>query len=104
MMSPLTTVAGGRAALVMEHKMAKLTVHITDVTGNYDLTAARLAMPSRLTTVTADIKQGTVTTVDGVKADITPLFPVEQRLPRVGIGNRRPGHSRGRRAAGKRRH
>ena len=75
MMSPLTTVAGGRAALVMEHKMARLTVHITDVTGNYDLTAARLAMPSRLTTVTADIEQGTATTVDGVKADITPYSP-----------------------------
>lgn len=75
MMSPLTPVAGGRAALVMEHKMARLTVHITDVTGNYDLTAARLAMPSRLTTVTADLAQGTVTTVDGVKADITPYSP-----------------------------
>lgn len=75
MMSPLTTVAGGRVALVMEHKMAKLTVHITDVTGNYDLTTACLAMPSRLTTVTADIEQGTVTTVDGVKADITPYSP-----------------------------
>ena len=75
MFSPLTAVTGGRAALVMEHKMARLTVHITDVTGNYDLTAARLTMPSRLTTVTADLAQGTVTTVDGITADITCHSP-----------------------------
>lgn len=75
MFSPLTAVTGGRAALVMEHKMARLTVHITDVTGNYDLTAARLTMPTRLTTVTADLAQGTVTTVDGITADITCHSP-----------------------------
>ena len=75
MFSPLTAVTGGRAALVMEHKMARLTVHITDVTGNYDLTAARLTMPARLTTVTADLAQGTVTTVDGITADITCHSP-----------------------------
>lgn len=70
MMSPLTAVSGGKAALVMEHKMAKVSVHVTDVTGLYDLTQASMAMPSRLTTVSADLVQGTVTTVDGVTADI----------------------------------
>ena len=75
MMSPLTAVSGGKAALVMEHKMTKVSVHVTDVTGLYDLTQASMAMPSRLTTVDADLVQGTVTTVDGITADITCHSP-----------------------------
>lgn len=75
MMSPLTPVSGGKAALVMEHKMTKVSVHVTDVTGLYDLTQASMAMPSCLTTVDADLVRGTVTTVEGVTADITCHSP-----------------------------
>ena len=75
MLAPLTTVSGGRATLVMTHKMAKVTVHLTDVTGIYDLTGATMAMPGRLTTVKADLTTATAMTVEGVEADIVPYSP-----------------------------
>lgn len=73
--SALTAVSGGRAELVMNHVMAKVAVHLTDVTGNYDLTTLSMTLPSRLTTVNADIAQGTASTVEGITADITPYQP-----------------------------
>ena len=75
MMAAPTAVADGRADLVMSHMMAKVSVHITDVTGNYDLSGASMAMPGRLTTVTADIAAGTAVTVEGATADINPYMP-----------------------------
>lgn len=63
-MAPLTAVTDGKAALVMEHMMAKVSVHITDVTGNYDLSTVTMIMPGMHTSVTADLAQHTVATVE----------------------------------------
>ena len=71
-MAPLTAVAGGQAALVMEHEMAKVIVHITDVTGNYDLSEAKMLIPGVHTSVTADLVQHTVATVESEMSDIFP--------------------------------
>lgn len=71
-MAPLTVVAGGQAALVMEHEMAKVIVHITDVTGNYDLSEAKMLIPGVHTSVTADLVQHTVATVENEMSDIFP--------------------------------
>ncbi|WP_303915487.1 fimbrillin family protein [Bacteroides mediterraneensis] len=71
-MAPLTSVVDGKAALVMEHVMAKVSVHITDVTGNYDLSTVGMIIPGIHTSVTADLAQHTVTTVENETADIIP--------------------------------
>ena len=91
MMSPLTAVTGGRAALVMSHVMAKVTVHITDVTGHYDLSALKMTMPGRLTTVSADIAQGAATTVEGIVADMTPYCPGNTAYRATGTAIVAPG-------------
>lgn len=75
MMAPVTSVADGSAALVMSHVMTKITVHVTDVTGNYDLSKAGLVMPGLKNAVTADLFQHTVTTVDASAGDIIPYSP-----------------------------
>lgn len=72
MLSPLTTVADGKASLVMNHAMTQVTVHISDVTGDYDLSDAVLTMTGLHTTVTADLMQNTVSTVEG-ETDV--VFP-----------------------------
>ena len=74
MLAPLTAVEGGRTHLLMSHMMAKVSVHITDVTGNYDMTEATMMMPGCNTTVTADLATATATTVDGMTADIRPYL------------------------------
>lgn len=74
-MAPLTAVTNGKAALVMNHVMTKVTVHLTDVTGNYDLSTVEMVMPGLHTAVTADLAQHTVTTVENKTEDITPYSP-----------------------------
>lgn len=71
-MAPLTAVTDGKAALVMEHMMAKVSVHITDVTGNYDLSTVTMIMPGMHTSVTADLAQHTVATVENETGEILP--------------------------------
>lgn len=71
-MAPLTAVTDGKAALVMEHMMAKVSVHITDVTGNYDLSTVTMIMPEMHTSVTADLAQHTVATVENETGEILP--------------------------------
>lgn len=75
MMAPLVSVTDGKAALVMNHAMTKVTVHITDVTGNYDLSKAVLVLTGVNTSVTADLLQNTVTTLDDKTGDIYPYAP-----------------------------
>lgn len=71
-MAPLTAVTDGRAALVMEHVMSKVSVHITDVTGNYDLSNVGMIISGVQTSVNADLAQHTVTTVENETGDIIP--------------------------------
>lgn len=71
-MAPLTAVTNGKAALVMNHVMTKVTVHLTDVTGNYDLSEAKMLIPGVHTSVTADLVQHTVATVENEMSDIFP--------------------------------
>lgn len=71
-MAPLTAVTDGKATLVMEHVMVKVSVHITDVTGNYDLSHVGMIISGVHTSVTADLAQHTVTTVESTTGDILP--------------------------------
>lgn len=75
MLSPLTTVADGKASLVMNHAMSKVTVHISDVTGDYDLSNAVLTMNGVHTVVTADLLQNTVTTLEEKTEVVYPYSP-----------------------------
>lgn len=71
-MAPLTAVANGKVALVMNHVMTKVCVHITDVTGNYDLSKVGMVMSGLHTSVTADLVQHTVSTREDKTGDIIP--------------------------------
>ena len=64
MLAPLTDVANGRAEVRLRHVMARVTVHITDVTGNYDLNDADLTMSDCNTGVMADIQTATATSIE----------------------------------------
>ncbi len=75
MLAPLTAVSDGKAQLVLNHVMARVVIHITDVTGNYDLTDLTMVLPGRYTTVTADLASATATTDTGLTADLTAYTP-----------------------------
>lgn len=75
MMSSITPVSDGKASLVMNHTMTKVTVHISDVTGDYDLSKAVLTMNGVHTTVTADLHQNTVATLEEKTGVVYPYSP-----------------------------
>ncbi len=75
MLAPLTAVSDGKAHLVLNHMMARVSIHLTDVTGNYDLTGTTVVMPGRNTTVAADLASATAPTVKGITADINAYMP-----------------------------
>lgn len=72
MIAPLTQIANGGVSLKMQRMMAKVTVHVTDVTGNYDLNELDLTMRDRYTSVMADIQTATVTPLTDDINDIVP--------------------------------
>lgn len=71
MVAPQTDIAGGRATLVFRHVMAKVTVHVTDVTGRYDLSGATMRMAARPTGVTLSLLTGAASVIEATEADLT---------------------------------
>lgn len=67
-MAPPTVVKDGKVALVMNHVMAKVNIHVTDMTGDYDMSKAGLLMTGVKNTVIADLLNHEVTTVEPSRA------------------------------------
>lgn len=71
MIAPMTQVVNGRADLKMRRMMAKVTVHVTDVTGHYNLNSLDMTMRNRYTSVMANLQTATVTPVTDGDASLS---------------------------------
>lgn len=79
MMASTARVVDGNVTLKMRRMMTKITVHLTDVTGNFDLKDLDMVFRNRYTSVMADLQTATVTPVIGVDAltaDIKPYVTI----------------------------